>query len=277
MHPATDESLAELEVRLLLEAIYARHHYDFRHYAMASVHRRVDAACQSLGCASISALQDRLLRHPEIFGSLLQYLTVQVSDMFRDPDYFRSLRENVIPVLATYPSLKVWVAGCSSGEEAYSLAILLQEEGLLDRTVLYATDINPAALRAAEAGIFESSRMARFTQNHQRAGGRRSLSDYYHAAHGSAVMDAELRRRISFSDHSLATDGVFAEVQLISCRNVLIYFDRDLQSRAVRLFADALCPMGFLGLGTRESLRFCDNETAFAAFDAENRIYRKRA
>lgn len=206
---------------------------------------------------------------------LLQYLTVQVSEMFRDPHYFRAIREHVVPVLATYPSIKVWVAGCSTGEEAYSFAVLLHEEGLLPRTILYATDINGQSLKAAEAGVYELERMRQFTENHRLSGGKGSLSDYYHAAHGHAVMDPQLRRKITFSDHSLATDSVFAEVHLISCRNVLIYFNNELQERALGLFREALVPKGFLGLGTRETVRFSAHAEAFTEFCREARIFRR--
>jgi chemotaxis protein methyltransferase CheR len=212
-----------------------------------------------------------------VFPALLEYLTVQVSDMFRDPSYFRALREEVVPHLRTYPSLKVWVAGCSAGEEAYSLAILLQEEGLLDRTLIYGTDINQQALRAAESGVFDMARVATFTENHARSGGRRSLSDYYTARYGRVVFDKALREHMVFSDHSLATDSVFAEMHLVSCRNVLIYFERDLQDRALGLFREALCHRGFLGLGSKESLRFSAQADAFDDFVVTDRIYRKKA
>ena len=181
----------------------------------------------------MSQLQDKVLHEPAAFPALLSLLTVPVSEMFRDPSYFRSLREKVVPLLRTYPSLKVWVAGCSTGEEAYSLAILLREEDLLERTLIYATDINPQSLQKAAAGVYAIDRIAGFTENHRKSGGRTSLSDYYTAAYGRAVFDKSFRRRIVFSDHSLATDSVFAEVQLVSCRNVLIYFNGDLQNRAV--------------------------------------------
>jgi chemotaxis protein methyltransferase CheR len=268
--------LAELEVRLLLEAIFERYHYDFRSYAMASLKRRLAQACDHLHCATLSALQARVLHEPESFGALLQYLTVQVSDMFRDPDFFLALRQQVVPVLATYPSIKVWVAGCSAGEEAYSLAILLQEEGLLDRAIIYGTDINTQALRAAEKGVYSLDRLRGFTENHRRSGGRSSLSDYYHASGDSAIMDPALRRKVTFSDHSLATDNVFSEVHLVTCRNVLIYFDHALQNRALHLFADALIGRGFLGLGSKESLRFSEAAPLFADFAVRERIYRKK-
>lgn len=267
----------EIEFGLIIDAIYRMYHYDFRDYAAASLRRRLRAAMGRFECRTLSRLQDRILHEPWIFRPLLDFLTVQVSDMFRDPGYFRTLREQVIPILRTYPSLKVWVAGCSSGEEAYSLAILLQEEGLLDKTILYATDINPQTLQSAEAGVYELARIAGFTANHHRSGARSSLSDYYTAAYGRAVFNRSLKEHIVFSDHSLATDSVFAEVQFVSCRNVLIYFNRTLQDRALALFREALCRQGFLGLGAKESLRFSAEAETFLNFAPEQRIYQKRA
>jgi chemotaxis protein methyltransferase CheR len=274
MTPASDQ---DIELHLLVEAIYLRYHYDFRGYSRASLHRRLAAAQQHFRCDTLSQLQDRVLHDRDVFPRLLDYLTVQVSEMFRDPPYFRALREQVVPVLRTYPSLKVWVAGCSKGEEVYSLAILLHEEGLLERTLLYATDINAEALHQAEAGVYAIDRIPAFTENHRLSGGTTSLSQYYTAAYGNVVMDKALRRHIVFSDHSLATDSVFAEVQLVSCRNVLIYFDQALQDRALGLFHDALCRHGFLGLGAKESLRFSAQAEAFKEVSAEERLYRRRA
>src|ERR1700723_3687779 len=239
----------DIEFKLLIDAIYHMYHYDFRGYAMASLRRRMRAAMSRFNCRTLSQLQDKVLHDLTVFPALLDFLTVQVSEMFRDPGYFLALREQVVPLLRTYPSLKVWVAGCSSGEEAYSLAILLREEGLLSRALIYATDINPHTLQRAEAGIYSVDRIAGFTVNHRESGGTSSLSDYYTAAYGRAILDKSLRDRIVFSDHSLATDSVFAEVHLVSCRNVLIYFNRELQDRALGLFRDSLCPKGFLGLG----------------------------
>lgn len=272
---ASAAAIDDVEIGLLVEAIYHTYHYDFRHYARASLRRRLAAALLHFDCRTLSELQGRLLRDAEVFSALLEYLTVQVSDMFRDPSYFRSLREKVMPLLRTYPSLKIWIAGCSSGEEAYSMAILLREEGLLERSLIYATDINPAALRRAEAGVYDAARAPDFTRNHRLSGGRSSLSDYYSAAYGRVILDKSLRRHIVFSDHSLATDSVFAEVQLVSCRNVLIYFDRELQSRALDLFHEALCRRGFLGIGLRESLRFSSHADAFVELAREDRIYQK--
>ncbi|WP_454714063.1 CheR family methyltransferase [Caulobacter segnis] len=270
------DDVEDIEIRLLLEALYQRYHYDFRRYAKASVKRRLKQAREQLGYPSYSAMQDALLHDPEMLEQLLGYLTVQVSEMFRDPSYFKALRETVLPHLKTYPSLKVWVAGCSEGEELYSLAILFREEGLEDRTLFYATDINPDALEAARRGIYPIDRVKLFTENHRRSGGKSSLSNYYTTGYGGAVFDKTLRERVVFSDHSLVTDAVFGEMHLISCRNVLIYFDRDLQDRAIGLFRDSLTRKGFLGLGAKESLRFSAHTSAFAEFDRDEKIYQKR-
>ena len=265
----------DIELKLLIDAVYLKYHYDFRDYSTASLKRRMAKALDRFGYANLSQLQDRVLHDPAAFPSLLDLLTVQVSEMFRDPHYFLSLREKVVPLLRTYPSLKVWVAGCSTGEEVYSLAILLREEGLLERSIIYATDINLDALQKAEAGVYEVDRIATFTENHRRSGARSSLSDYYTAAYGRAVFDKSLKRTVVFSDHSLATDSVYAEVQLVSCRNVLIYFNRELQDRSVGLFREALCRKGFLGLGSKESLRFSAHSEAFSAVVREDRIFQR--
>jgi len=266
----------EIELQLLLEAIFRKYHYDFRSYSLASSKRRLLQAREHFGCASFSQLQDLVMHQEEVLPRLLSFLTVQVSEMFRDPSYFSALRTTVLPHLKTYPSLKVWIAGCSNGEEAYSLAILFREEGLEERTIFYATDINPEALAKANAGVYEMDRIPLFTANHRKAGGKSSLSDYYTAAYGRAVFDKSLRRRMVFSDHSLVSDAVFGEMHLISCRNVMIYFNRELQARAVGLFSDSLVRRGFLGLGSKESLRFSKHEAEFEEFNREERIYQKR-
>ena len=265
----------DIELELLLEAIFRKYQHDFRRYSRASLRRRLEQALRDLGLGTLSQLQDRMLRDAVLFGRLLQYLTVQVSEMFRDPSYFRAIREHVVPVLQTYPSVNVWVAGCSSGEELWSLAILFEEEGLASRTVFYATDINPEALAVARAGVYDAGRLRGFGENYLAAGGRGSLSDYYHAAYGKAKFDGQLIRQSVFADHSLATDSVFQEAQLISCRNVLIYFDRPLQDRAVGLFRDALARRGFLGLGSKESLHFNAHAHDFEPVASRERLYRK--
>jgi chemotaxis protein methyltransferase CheR len=211
----------------------------------------------------VAALEEKLSSEPATLGALLQFLTVQVSDLFRDPPYYAAFREHVVPELATYPSPRIWIAGCSTGEEVYSLAIVLAEANLLERTTVYATDINQESLTRAEGGVYPLDRIAAFSANYQRAGGAGSLSEYYTAGYGGAVFSRWLRQRVVFTDHSLATDNVFAEVQAVSCRNVLIYFDRTLQDRAVGLFKDALCRRGFLGIGGSESLRFSTHSPAF--------------
>jgi chemotaxis protein methyltransferase CheR len=265
----------DIELKLLLEAIYLKYQHDFRQYAIASLRRRMLQAMDRFGCATLSQLQDRVLREPELFAQMLRYFTVQVSEMFRDPSYFRAIREQVAPVLHTYPSLKIWVAGCSTGEEVWSLAILLEEEGLLDRSLIYATDINQEALKAAEAGVYGLGQIAQFSRNYQLAGGKGSLSDYYSTDADGAIFRQHLKRRIVFADHSLATDSVFSETHFVSCRNVLIYFKRELQNRAVGLFHDSLVHRGFLGLGAKESLHFTPFADRFEEVASQEKIYRR--
>jgi chemotaxis protein methyltransferase CheR len=271
------EKIEDIEIRLLLEALYRRYHYDFRNYAQASIKRRLRQARDRQGVGTFSALQDKLLHDPQAAARVLRFLTVQVSDFFRDPSYFKAIRETVVPHLKTYPSLKIWIAGCSAGEELHSFAILFREEGLEDRTLFYATDINQDALEAAARGIYPLDRMQAFTENYRLAGGKASLSDYYTTGYGGAVFDKSLRERVVFSDHSLVTDAVFSEMQLISCRNVMIYFDKPLQDRAVGLFRDSLGRGGFLGLGSKENLRFSEHMGAFTEFVREEKIYQRRA
>ena len=273
---AAVEKVEDIEIRLLLEALFLKYHYDFRNYALASIKRRLKKAREQLGFETFSAMQEALLHDQAMLPQLLRFLTVQVSEMFRDPSYFQAIREKVVPHLKTYPSLKVWIAGCSSGEELYSLVILFREEGLEDRTIFYATDISHEALEAAEAGVYALDRIQLFTENHRKSGGKSSLSDYYQAAYGKALFDKTLRRNVVFSDHSLVTDAVFAEMHLISCRNVMIYFDRALQDRAVGLFKDSLARKGFLGLGAKESLRFSHHGDGFEDFVREEKIYQGR-
>jgi chemotaxis protein methyltransferase CheR len=195
--------------------------------------------------------------------------------MFRDPEYYLAIRRQVVPHLATYPSLKIWVAGCSTGEEVYSLAILLKEEGLLERTLIYATDINPDSLEAARRGVMPLERMRQYTENYQKAGGRRAFSDYYTAAYGGALFERALVENVTFADHSLATDSVFAETHFISCRNVMIYFNRRLQNRVLGLFHESLCHRGFLGLGSKESIDFSSYAQRFEALARKERLFRK--
>ncbi|MDQ1813805.1 CheR family methyltransferase [Massilia sp. CCM 9210] len=266
-----------IELRLLMEAIYLKYSYDFRDYSGASQKRRVLHALHQMDCASISELQSRVLHDPDAFMQLLQYLTIPTSEMFRDPAYFQALREHVMPHLSTYPSLKIWIAGCSTGEEIYSMAILLKEEGLLERSIIYATDINPHSLDRARKGVFALERMRAYTASYQMAGGRAAFSDYYTAAYDGALFDRSLVDNVIFADHSLATDSVFSETHLISCRNVMIYFNRKLQDRALGLFHESLCHRGFLGLGSKESLDFSAHADAFEPLVKAERVFRKVA
>lgn len=269
-----DPQTAELELDLLLEGIYRAYHYDFRAYARSTTRRRIAQTMESLGVRTITGLLDRVIHDPDAFAALLPRLTIQVSDLFRDPPFWRVLREQVIPALATYPFPRVWIAGCGAGEEAYSMAILLHEEGLLERTQIYSTDIDARSLEDARAGVYELDRIRAFSENYFAAGGQASLADYYSTAWSRAAMAPFLRERILFSDHSLATDAAFAEVQLVTCRNVLIYFEKLLQNRTIGLFADSLCPRGFLGLGSHESLQFTDRAGEFEVVAPAEKIFR---
>lgn len=267
----------DIELRMLVEAVYLKYNYDFRDYTGASQKRRVLVALREMDCETVSELQAKVLHQPEAFSQLLQYLTIPVSEMFRDPEYFAAIRNQVVPFLRTYPSLKIWVAGCSTGEEVYSLAILLHEEGLLERTMIYATDINPVSLDAARRGVFPLDRMRLFTENYQKSGGKRAFSDYYTAAYGGALFERMLVENVTFADHSLATDSVFSETHFVSCRNVMIYFNRRLQNRVLGLFHESLCHRGFLGLGSKESIDFSNYANRFEPLARRERLFRKAA
>jgi len=271
-HPPSD---FDIELRMLVEAVYLKYNYDFRDYTGASQKRRVLVAMREMECATVSELQSRVLHEPNGFAQLLQYLTIPVTEMFRDPEYFLAVREQVAPFLKTYPSLKIWVAGCSTGEEVYSLAILLKEEGLLERSIIYATDINPESLDAARRGVFPLERMRLYTENYQKSGGKAAFSDYYTAAYGGALFERSLMENVTFADHSLSTDSVFSETHFVSCRNVLIYFNRRLQDRVLGLFHDSLCHRGFLGLGSKESIDFSSYAERFESLAKRERLFRK--
>lgn len=264
----------DAKIEHLLEGIFQAYHYDFRSYARASLRRRIEHALHSFRLPTATALLERILGSREDFSRLLMHLTIQVSSFFRDPSFWHVLREEVAPHLSTYPFLRIWVAGCGAGEEAYSMAILLHEAGLLERAQIYATDIDDRSLQEAREGVYPIDRFQEYSKNYFLSGGRASFSDYYTTAYSRASMSSFLRDRILFSDHSLATDAAFAEVQLISCRNVSIYFDKDLQDRAFRLFEESLCPRGFLGLGTHESLQFSSAARSFEAVAERERVYR---
>ena len=265
----------DLKIKLLFEAIYQKYHFDFRDYSLASVRRRISLSLLKMGCANISELQAKIMGSQKIFGDLLQYLVVPVSELFRDPNYFLTFRKEIVPLLRTYPFLKIWVAGCSTGEEVYSLAIVLKEEGLLARTILYGTDISPWALERAEMAVYNADLVQKFSESYQKAGGKKSFSDYYSAAYGGLILDQELKKQITFSDHSLATDQVFSEMHFVSCRNVMIYFNRKLQDRVLGLFHEALCHKGFLGLGSKETVQFTNWGEKFKVLSKEDKLFQK--
>ncbi len=268
--------IENIEVDLLLEAIFRRYGHDFRHYARASVERRVKHFLSKAGCGNISELIPKLLYDDAFFARFLRQFSVPVTEMFRDPSVYRNLREKVMPLLKTYPFIKVWHAGCASGEEAYSVAIVLKEAGLYNQSTIYATDFNDEVLQKAMDGIYDLQNMKLFTKNYQDSGGTRSFSEYYHARYGAIAMDQMLRRNITFANHNLVTDSVFSETHLVLCRNVLIYFDKDLQDRALELFRDSLVRGGFLCLGSKETIQFSSVKDDFRIFDEKSKIYQKR-
>jgi chemotaxis protein methyltransferase CheR len=267
--------LETIELALLLEGVYRQYGYDFREYALASLRRRVWRRVREEGLPTITALTERVLHDPGCMTRLLGDLSINVTAMFRDPHFYVAFTERVVPQLHTYPFTRVWVAGCSTGEEVYSLAILLTEHGLYDRTRIYATDINQVVLEHAREGVYPLERMQEYTDNYIRAGGTRAFSQYYVAAYGGALFDQRLRDNVVWAQHNLAQDGSFNEFNVILCRNVLIYFDRTLQNRVHRLFYESLERFGTLCLGNKESIRFSAYESSFEEIDAEARIYRR--
>ncbi|MGB5157233.1 MAG: protein-glutamate O-methyltransferase CheR [Desulfobacterales bacterium] len=266
-----------IEVKLLLEAIYLKYGYDFRNYSMASIKRRLFHRLLASELKSLSEMQYKLLYDTAFFETILLDLSINVTEMFREPSLYLALRTKVVPVLETYPFIKIWNAGCSSGEEVYSMAILLKEEGLYQRAQIYATDFNEVILNKAKEGIFSIDCMKKYTFNYIKAGGKYSFSDYYTAKYDSAIIERDLKTNVVFADHNLVTDGVFGEMNLIMCRNVLIYFDRKLQNRVLNLFCESLCHGGFLCLGSKESLRFSECADDFENVVKGEVIYRKKS
>jgi len=238
-----------IERHLFLEGVFLKYGYDFRQYAGASLDRRLSALLDKFQTKSLIQILNRILESSDAFREVLPYLTINTTEFFRDPAFFKTLRESVIPVLKTYSRISIWIAGCSTGEEVLSIAIILQEEGLLKRATIHATDINPVVLKKAKEGIFELASMASFNKNYVAAGGTKSPSEYYTAEYGLVRFDPKLLESAVFSEHNLVTDSPFIEAQLILCRNVLIYFNRALQNRAFQLFAQTLSFRGFLGIG----------------------------
>ncbi len=267
----------KIEFDLLLQAIYQKYGYDFRNYARASLKRRVRYRLSQSNFKTISEMRHKLLYDSKFFATLLSDLTINVTEMFRDPSFFKALREIVIPELKKQPFIKIWHAGCSSGEEVYSIAILLKEEGLYKTSLIYATDADDVVLDKAKSGVFAIDRMKDYTINYRKAGGLASFADYYTARYDNAIMDNSLKKNIVFSNHNLVTDGVFGEMDMIICRNVFIYFNRDLQDRVFRLFSESLRPGGFLCLGTKETIRFSSFSDDFENVADHEKIYRKKA
>ena len=273
--PAYGAEVERLEIELLLEGVYRHYGFDFRSYAYASLKRRIWKRIHAEGLPTVSSLQERVLHDPHVMERLLLDLSVNVTAMYRDPTFYCAFREKAVPLLRTYPFVRLWHAGCSTGEEVFSMAILLEEEGLYERARIYATDINELVLRQAKTGIFPLEKMQDYTQNYLRAGGKRSFSEYYTTAYNGALFNASLLRNVVFAQHNLVTDRSFAEFNVILCRNVMIYFDRELQNRVHGLFYGSLSNFGILGLGSKESLRFTDYEDRYEPLEVKEKIYRR--
>ncbi len=267
--------IVNIEIDLILEAIYAKYGYDFRNYSKAHVKRRLLNRVAASKFNSISEMQHKVLYDSQFFEIILRDLSINVTEMFRDPSFYKALREEVIPVLKTYPFIKVWHAGCSTGEEVYSFAVLLKEEGLYDRTQIYATDFNRDVLDIAKKGIYPIDKIKEFTANYQAAGGLNSFSDYYMANYNSVIFDNSLKKNMVFAEHNLVTDSVFAEINLVMCRNVLIYFNKELQNKVINLFYDSLNNGGYLALGSKETIQFTSKANNFDTINAKEKIYKK--
>ena len=267
---------SDLEILLLLEAIYQKYGYDFRQYSEAHIRRRIMNRMAMSGLEDVSQIQSMVLKDETFASQLLQDLSITVTEMFRDSGFYKSLRENVIPILKTYPFIKIWHAGCATGEEAYSMAIIMQEEGLYDRTTIYATDFNQQALNKAKEGIFSNEMIKEYTINYQLSGGKESFSGYYTSNYGHVIMNQSLKKNIVWANHNLVTDSAFAEVHLILCRNVLIYFDKNLQNKVQKLFYHSLINGGILCLGSKESLRFTDLYEEYNELDKKQQIFKKK-
>ncbi|MDF1655323.1 MAG: protein-glutamate O-methyltransferase CheR [Coxiellaceae bacterium] len=269
------KEIEEIEIDLMLDAVLRVYGYDFRHYARASLKRRVSNFLEKTKHNSYSRLQEALIRDPELFNKFLLDMSITVTEMFRDPHFYLALQKNVFPVLKTYPYIKIWHAGCASGEEVYSLAILLHEAGYLDKATIYATDFNNAALKKAKEGIYTVDDIKLYSKNYLSAGGNQSFSDYYNSNYGAVKMKAFLKKRITWANHNLVTDKVFGEMNLILCRNVLIYFNGELQDHVFQLFRDSLCHRGYLCLGTKETLNYSTVNDQFEVVASKEKIYRK--
>lgn len=270
------EDSLDKDISLLLEAVFHKYGYDFRQYSRAHIKRRIMNRLALSGNKDIPDMRKEVLADETFAAKVLQDLSITVTEMFRDPAFYKSLREKVIPLLKTYPFIKVWHAGCSTGEEVYSMAIILKEEGLYDRTTIYATDFNQQALHQAKQGIFSNKMMKEYTVNYQMAGGKASFAEYYTSDYEMVIMDNGLKKNIVWANHNLVTDSVFAEVHLLLCRNVLIYFDTDLQNHVHQLFRESLINGGILCLGSKEGLRFGDYAQVYTELDKKQRIFKKK-
>ncbi|MGL1932605.1 MAG: protein-glutamate O-methyltransferase CheR [Desulfotalea sp.] len=268
--------IENIEIRVLIEAIRLRYGHDFRHYAEASLHRRIRHCLKESGYHTIAEMIPLIIHDPKYFTHFFHSLTVNVTEMFRDPSFFQTLRQKVIPYLKTFPFVKIWSVGCSTGQEVYSLAILLREEGLCEKRVLiYATDFNDEVLDIAKQAIYSAEDIRKWTKSYQDAGGGKSFSDYYHADYDSVILDQSLKKNIVFANHNLVTDSVFGEMNLILCRNVLIYFNRELQNQALNLFDQSLCENGFLCLGNKESIKFSMIGNLYNNVAGRERVFQK--
>lgn len=270
-----DNNRERIEIDLIIEAVKRYYGYDFGNYSKAHIKRRMAVFLAKHRYESISEMQHHVLHNPNIFEDFLNNFSINVTEMFRDPGFYEEFRENIVPLLKTYPYLKIWIAGCSTGEEVYSFTIILQEEGLLERSTIYATDFNSKALQKAAKAIYSIDSIKSYTANYQKSGGKSSFSDYYMANYNSVIIDKYLKKNIVFAEHNLVTDGVFTEANLIVCRNVLIYFDRDLQDKVLSLFNNSLIQGGYLALGTKETIQFSNINSKFSTISKENKIFKK--
>ncbi|MCK4956692.1 MAG: protein-glutamate O-methyltransferase CheR [Candidatus Cloacimonetes bacterium] len=268
-------NIEKIEIELLLRAIHEKYGYDFTNYARASLNRRIRQVRKEINVESISDLIPLVLHDEQIIDKILKLFSITVTEMFRDSEVFLSIRKNVIPYMKTFPFIKIWHAGCATGEEVYSSAIILNEENIYDRCTIYATDFNKVALDVAKNGIYELNDFREYTNNYQKAGGLNSFSDYYHAKYNSAIMDNGLKENIVFAHHNLTSDSVFSETHLVICRNVMIYFNQELQNRVLELFTESLLINGFLIIGNKESLDFSSVKNNYKVIDKKNRIYQK--
>jgi len=269
------EETEDVEIELLLEGLFRVHGFDFRDYSRASIKRRILELMRAETAATVSALQDKVLHDSACLDRFLLGLSVHATAMFRDPSFYSTFRKEVVPLLKTYPTVQIWIAGCSTGEEVYSLAILLREEGVYERCRIYATDISQTVLRKARDGIFPLAAMRDYTNNYHQAGGGHEFSDYYTAQYDNAIFSSSLRNNVVFSEHNLATDGSFNEFQVILCRNVMIYFNKDLQARVHKLLYESLSMFGVFGLGNKESLRFTPRADSYQHLNLNDKLYRK--